>query len=317
MPRAQQSPLAGRRLAVLGAGAVGGALAPALVRAGARCTVWSRDPERARALARRAGAGARAEADLGRVLARADLLLLCPAEPGLAPLARRVARAEAARARAAGGARRTARERIALHTNGLFGSEPLAPLAARGWACGRLHPLVSLPPGAPAPPRLLRGAGFAIGGDAAAFRAGDELARALGGRPFELDAGDAALYHAAAALLAGGLAALLDLARAAAERAVEPPEEASRALVTLARSVLANAAARGPEGALSGPLARGAAPLVRAHLAALRAHDPLAARAYALLGGRALGLARARGSIGAADERRLRALLRAAGRRQA
>ncbi len=316
MPRAEQSPLAGRRLAVLGAGAVGGALAPALVRAGARCTVWSRDPERARALARRAGAGARAEADLGRVLARADLLLLCPAEAGLAPLARRLARAEAGRARrtAAG---RAGRERIALHTNGLLGSEPLAPLAARGWACGRLHPLVSLPPGAPAPPRVLRGAGFAIGGDPAAFRAGDELARALGGRPFELDLGHAALYHAAAALLAGGLAALLDLARAAAERAVEPPEEASRALAALARSVLANAAARGPGGALSGPLARGAAPLVRAHLAALGAHDPLAARAYALLGARALGLARARGSIGAADERRLRALLGAAVRRHA
>lgn len=321
-PSPAAGPLAGRRIAVAGAGAVGSALAQALVRAGAECRLASRDPERARRVAR--ASGARAVKGPEELLRRSELVLLCVAEQGLEERAGELARA------AAGAA-----PRVALHTNGLFEREPLAALEALGWSCGKLHPLLSLPPvppvpgpgpdgrqaaaakapEAPRPPKPtanpFRGAGFAVGGDPEAFLAAEELARALGGRPFELDAGGAALYHAAAALLAGGLAALFDLARSAAASVVVPAEEAERALLALAASVQRNLATRGAAGALSGPLARNAGSLVAAHLEALGAHDPLAAQAYALLGRRALELAQARGSLRPADARRIEELLRA------
>ncbi|MFN2481106.1 MAG: DUF2520 domain-containing protein, partial [Pyrinomonadaceae bacterium] len=188
------------------------------------------------------------------------------------------------------------RRRIALHASGALSSDALAPLRARGFAVGSLHPLVSV-----SDPRsgaqTLRGAFYCVEGDAAAARAARRVVRDLGGRAFSVDARDKVLYHAAAVLAAGHLTALFDVATSLLARCGVGADTARRALLTLSESALDNLA-RAPSNAraLTGPFARRDFDTVRKHLGALDALDEgETLKLYAMLGRRALSMT-ARGS---------------------
>ncbi len=181
-----------------------------------------------------------------------------------------------------------------LHCSGAYSAaELLGAVATRFGAIGRLHPLLSIVAGAD-----FRGVVFAVEG--AAARA---IAERLGGRPVDVPPERAALYHAAAALAAGHLVALLDVAIELAAAAGLDSDAARHGLCALARSALDNLEAHGPAGALTGPFARGDAAVVARHLTAL----PEDVRGiYLALGHRALALGGAREP----DRARLAALLR-------
>lgn len=293
------------RIAVLGCGAVGSAFARELLRARptpleGRLGLWSRSTASVARLRNTLAAR-----DRGRIERRTEpfealdpsaLLLLCVAEPALEEVARALGRAP----------RRAAP--VVLVASGSAPLGPLSFLRRRGFALGRLHPLVPVPRGGAA---RLAGLPFGVEGDARARRAAEALVAVLGGLPLRLRgrASDARAYHAGAALLGGGLVALLDLAaRAMAPALRARPAELRRALALFAARGLDNVERLGPARALTGPVARGAEDTVRGHLAAL-AHTRHAAEAYRVLGAVMLDLARARGSLDAAGERRLRALL--------
>jgi predicted short-subunit dehydrogenase-like oxidoreductase (DUF2520 family) len=188
-----------------------------------------------------------------RGLARADLFVLAVADGAVLDVARRVATAPITPA-------------AMVHTSGLLEPDHLAPLRAAGWSVGQAHPLLSF-----ASPRsaVLEGATVLLGGDRLALRRGRALASALGLRAFVDDRLDRASWHAVAALVANGAAALAALGAARWEAGGVPGPVASRALASLLASVAANVQLVGAARALSGPVRRGDPAAVSRHLAAL------------------------------------------------
>lgn len=273
---------------VLGAGAVARALAGRLAAAGCPVRLWARDEGAARGALRGTPVTVASLTELLDV----DAVLVCVRDAAITEVAARLA--ELGRPRRAGAA--------ALHTSGYHGPEPMSALAEAGWAVGGMHPLVSFPPGGGGAERLA-GAWFTLAGDGAARAAGRRLVALLGGRELALERGPA--LHAAAALAANGLVALLDLALETLGPAANG-SDARAALAHLCAGVLANVAERGPGASLTGPVARGDAEVVRGHLGVL---GPEARAVYLPLLRRMLALARARG-LDAASADALEALLR-------
>lgn len=176
------------------------------------------------------------------------------------------------------------------HLSGLLGLDALAPHERRA----AIHPLVSLPDPEVGAARLGEGAWFGLRSNlppaGAAARA---VVAALGGRSFVVAEEERARYHAAAAMAANHLVALLAQAERIGAAAGVPAE----ALVDLARGALENAARLGPGPALTGPVARGDWGTVAAHLQALAPGDRPAYRALAAEAARLAGVEPPRGLL--------------------
>jgi predicted short-subunit dehydrogenase-like oxidoreductase (DUF2520 family) len=139
------------------------------------------------------------------------------------------------------------------HTSG---ATPLAALAPAGAEMFGLHPLQTFAPGSG--PESFRGAGAAVAGSTPrALDLAASLARRLGMQPFEIDDEGRAAYHAAASLASNFLVTLQAAAESIAAGAGLEPGEARALLVPLVRRTVDNLAELGPQGALTGPIARG------------------------------------------------------------
>jgi predicted short-subunit dehydrogenase-like oxidoreductase (DUF2520 family) len=139
------------------------------------------------------------------------------------------------------------------HTSGATPVAALAPAEADAFG---LHPLQTVTE--TAAPDVFHGAGCAVAGTApAALAFATDLARALGMTPFEIDDDGRAAYHAAASVASNFLVTLQAAAERIAAGAGLEPDEARALLVPLLRRTVDNLAELGPEGALTGPLARG------------------------------------------------------------
>lgn len=167
---------------------------------------------------------------------------------------------------------------VLLHCAGALSPfEVLAQQRGSVAGVGILHPLRSF---TQPPPGLgleawashtvnLSGTVMALCGDEAGVAAGRMLAEAVGGVPLVLQPEQLPLYHAAAVLAAGHVAALLEVASHVLRRIGLPREHGEKALASLTRSVLDNIDAAGLPQALTGPIARGDAATVGQHLKAL------------------------------------------------
>ena len=184
---------------------------------------------------------------------------------------------------------------VVLHCAGALGAEAYGELP-REWASvafGAMHPLVSFAD--PARPPPLGGTAFALAGPPRARQAGERLARACGAEP--MGKGPAGLhgaaYHAAAALVANGAAALAFVGVGILRERGLSKAAAERALAGLLESVAHNLRAVGVPRALTGPVMRGDRGTVERHRGALgpatdarRAYDavvPLIERCAAAL----------------------------------
>ncbi len=195
------------------------------------------------------------------------------------------------------------RGRVVLQASGALSSRVLAPLAKRGAAAGSLHPLYPFPKPLKAfPPGVV----FGVEGDPRALKQALALVKALRGQALEVRSTEKALYHAAAALVAGHLLTLADLGVRALVRAGVRKSRARTVLVPLAQATLGWYARQGAR-AWTGPLARGDADTVRRHLAELRKLPPQYGETYRALARAALSLYR-KGS--SRETRMLRRLLR-------
>jgi predicted short-subunit dehydrogenase-like oxidoreductase (DUF2520 family) len=148
------------------------------------------------------------------------------------------------------------------HCSGATTLAPLAPHEAFS-----LHPLMTVTPhGA-----QFTGAGAAIAGSTAratALAAG--LAAALGMRPVVIADHDRAAYHAAASIASNLLVTL----EAAAERIAATAGVDRELLLPLVRATVENWAELGPERALTGPVARGDQATVARQRAAVASRAP-------------------------------------------
>jgi predicted short-subunit dehydrogenase-like oxidoreductase (DUF2520 family) len=139
------------------------------------------------------------------------------------------------------------------HTSG---ATPLGALAAANAERFGLHPLQTFARGAG--PETFKGAGAAVAGSTPrALDFAASLARRLGMTPFEIDDDGRAAYHAAASLASNFLVTLQAAAESIATGAGLERREARALLVPLLRRTVDNVAELGPEGALTGPIARG------------------------------------------------------------
>lgn len=148
---------------------------------------------------------------------------------------------------------------VVAHASGSLG---LAPLVGHD-RIAVVHPLVALPDALRGAARLLRGAwfGLAAGGDPV----GEQLVAALDGRSVVVADADWPRYHAAAAIAANHLVALLGQVERVAATIGAP----LAAYLDLARGSLDDVAELGPAAALTGPVRRGDLDTIARHVAAL------------------------------------------------
>ena len=192
---------------------------------------------------------------------------------------------------------------VVLHTAGALGVDALDALHRAGFHVGKAHPLAAFASERRAP--SLADASLVIEGDRSALRGARRIARALGMRPVVAMHVDPTRYHAAAALLANGAAALATHASRAFASAGVPAAAQAGMLGGLLRTVADNVATLGPDAALSGPVRRGDADTIARHLASLREVGAEAEALYAALVRAQLPIAR---SIGEATSAQLAAI---------
>lgn len=219
-------------------------------------TVVTRSEATARKVVRSIGAG-HAHAFLTRQVVAAQVILITTPDRCVAEVAEELARI--------GG--EELRGKIVLHTSGALSSDVLDPLRQCGASVGSMHPLQTFS-GVGVPP--LDGKVFAIEGDVQAVRVARAIARALGAIPVHIEGSKKPLYHAAGALAAGNVLALMEAATRLMTAAGMKRREAVRALLPLTRQVLENFERLGPRAAWTGPLSRGDYGVVAAHTEAMK-----------------------------------------------
>lgn len=281
-------------MSLVGAGAVGPAIARLLFEAGWQvAVVASRRMASAEATVAFLGAGS-ASADNRAAAAAADLLVLAVPDRALPDVACEVA----------GDLRPGA---LAFHLSGALSSEVLAPVRASGALAGSIHPLQTFAEPASALARIRESRLFYEGDDPERLRA---VAEDLGGRPVRIEAAAKVLYHAGAAAACNLAVAMVDLGAGLFEAAGIPRAEALEALLPLLRGAVDNLARVGLPAALTGPVSRGDAGTVRAHVEAIRRAAPGLHAAYAAASAHAVSVALRKGTLDPAGAETILALLR-------
>jgi len=242
---------------IIGAGRVGRALGRRLRELGWKIgAVVTRSETTARKAVRSIGAG-HAHAFLTRQVLAAQVILVTTPDHSVAEVAEELARIGAEELRG----------KIVLHTSGALSSAVLAPVKKCGAAVGSMHPLQTFS-GVGVPP--LDGKVFAIEGDAYAVRMARQIARTLGAVPARIEGSKKPLYHAAGALAAGHVLALMEAATRLMTSAGMKRREAMQALLPLTRQVLENFERLGPRAAWTGPLSRRDYEVVASHIEAMK-----------------------------------------------
>jgi predicted short-subunit dehydrogenase-like oxidoreductase (DUF2520 family) len=254
-------------LSIIGAGRVGRAIGRRLRELGWKigAVVTCSDPS-ARKAVRSIGAG-HAHSFLTRQVLAAQVILITTPDHSVAGIAEELSRVGA----------EELRRKIVLHTSGALSSNVLEPVRRCGAAVGSMHPLQTFS-GVGVPP--LEGKVFAIEGDTAAVQVARRIAHALGAVPVHIDGAKKPLYHAAGALAAGNVLALMEAATRLMAASGMKRREAVRALLPLTRQVLENFERLGPRAAWTGPLSRGDYGVVASHTEAMKDLPQEFAQAY-------------------------------------
>jgi len=241
--------------------------------------------------------GGQATRSAARAARSGDIVFITTPDDAILPVCEAVASARAFRKGA-----------IVFHCSGGTSAEALASARDCGAHVASLHPLQSLPTPEEGVKRL-KGTVFTFQGDAGAEPVAERLVRALGGTMVAIAADAKPLYHAASVVLSNYLAAVVDLGMALFERSGIPRDRAHEAAMPLVEGTVRNIRRLGLPDALTGPIARGDTKTVERHLAALAALPEHVGTLYRELGLHTVRVARRKGTLSAADARRLVAML--------
>ncbi len=244
------------RIAIIGPGRLGSALALELRRVGYRIgeiVSGETGTSRKKGLALAKAVGGKL-ALVGTRL-EADLVWFCVPDREIARAARQLSGAA------------DWRGKVALHSSGALNSDELRVLRLRGAAVASVHPLMTFVRGSVP---SLKSVPFAFEGDPAAVRVAGRIVRDLGAEAFPISRNRKMAYHAWGAFTSPLLIALLVAAERVAHAAGLSTAEARRKALPILRQTLANYAKLGAAGAFSGPIVRGDAQVVRQHLRVLK-----------------------------------------------
>lgn len=259
------------KIAIVGPGRLGSALAPKLAEAG--CTITeivarAASHAGARKLARSVGAKV---SGIEAAQLEANAVWFCVPDAQIAAAARQLAT-------------RDWRGKIALHSSGALSSDVLNVLRRRGASAASVHPLMTFVNGSRP---SLDGVPFALEGDAKASKVARQIVQQLGGEPFSIRKQDKIAYHAFATMICPLLVSLLTTAEKVAEMAGIPARQANRLMIPIVKQTIANYSRLGAGRSFSGPIVRGDAQTVARHLRILQT-SPDVKNVYAALARSAL-----------------------------
>ena len=288
-------------LNLIGAGRVGQTLARLWTQAGVFAVqdVLTRSPASAQAACDFVGAGAPVQAV--DAMRRADVWLIATTDAHIAAsaaaLAARAAQwpwfASASPTRQTGSADAAPYPSCAptaFHCSGALGADQLAPLAALGWHTASVHPILSFAT-AQAACAQFAGTPCALEGDPTACARLQDAFTAIGAQCFAVRSQDKLLYHAAAVFATNFLPVLQSVAEDAWRATGVPEALLPHLRASLLHNAVANITHLGPQGALTGPAARGDIAAIARQAAAVGGWDEKAGDAYRALSALALRLA--------------------------
>ena len=178
----------------------------------------------------------------------------------------------------------------AFHCSGALPASVLAPLSALGWQVASAHPILSFA-NAEAACAQFAGTPCALEGDATARTLLQAAFTAIGAQCFEVRSQDKLLYHAAAVFATNFLPVLQSVAEDAWRATGVPEALLPHLRASLLNNAVANITRLGPQGALTGPAARGDTAAIARQAAAVSAWDEKSGAAYVALSDLALRLA--------------------------
>jgi predicted short-subunit dehydrogenase-like oxidoreductase (DUF2520 family) len=156
--------------------------------------------------------------------------------------------------------------RVVLHSSGALTSDELAVLRRRGASVASVHPFMTFVRGSQP---TLAGVPFAIEGDVEAARMARGIVRRLRGQAFSIRKSEKVAYHAWGMFASPLLTALLAITEQVARAAGVRPKSARQRMLPILAQTIANYAALGAPGTLSGPIVRGDSDTVKKHLQVL------------------------------------------------
>lgn len=289
-------------VAIVGAGAMGTALAHAFPRAGVPVVaIASRTDEHAATLASRIP-GAR-HVPLVNAGTAAPIVLLTVSDSAIEAACEAI--------RAGPGV-------LVAHASGSRDVSPLAAARDRGALVGGFHPIAAVIRSHALDTMTtddhvasFRGAAFGIEGNPEVQARLSALATALGGYPFAVDPAAKPLYHLGASMLAAFSAGLANMAWERFRAAGAPDEVATAGAAHLLFTVARNVGrVPVPAKALTGPAARGDVEGVRRQIRSVRALPEATQALYRVHAEHSLAMALSAGRIDAMTAERLRTLLR-------
>jgi predicted short-subunit dehydrogenase-like oxidoreductase (DUF2520 family) len=245
------------RISIVGAGTLATALGVAFDRSGYRISeVVSRSNprsvRRARLLAQRVDAQA---AILQSARYDAEIVWICVPDDFIAKVAERMV----SQGKWPG--------KIIVHSSGALSSRILSKLAKAGAHVASAHPLMTF---VNLPQPDLRGVPFALEGDAKALQVITGVVRALGAKPFRIDASFKSAYHAFGFFSSPAFVELFAAALEVGKLAGLSEDRARELMEPIVRQTIDNLFRGSPQQAFSGPLRRGDTATIRKHLEVLK-----------------------------------------------
>lgn len=177
-----------------------------------------------------------------------------------------------------------------FHCSGAQGSALLQPLAALGWNTASAHCILSFA-SAEVACQQFPGTACALEGDAAALALLQPVFEAIQAHCFTVAGADKLLYHAAAVFATNFLPVLQQVAEDAWAATGVPAALLPQLRAALLHNAVANITRLGPQGALTGPAARGDRAAIARQAQAVAQWDVQAGAAYEALSALALRMA--------------------------
>ena len=247
----------GKKVFIIGSGAVGTSLAAALHKAGRDIIgIYDIDSRQARNAAEIVGTRAFGGA-LPEIVKTADTVVVTTPDSIIEKIVTLVQAEEL-----------YSDNQIWIHCSGHLTAEVFAPIRSKVKGVATMHPAFVFPPHECT--SIPAGVGFAIDGDAKGIKKAREHVALLKGNAIEVPPDKRALYHAAMVMASNYVVAQLSSARDILLSLGMEEQEIEQLVLTLTQSAIERAHALGIGHSLSGPVRRGDVSVVGDHISALK-----------------------------------------------
>jgi predicted short-subunit dehydrogenase-like oxidoreductase (DUF2520 family) len=196
-----------------------------------------------------------------------------------------------------------------LHMSGAGGLDLLDSAYRAGASVASIHPLQSFS-SIESAIQNIPGSYFGVTASKGAKKLSTDIVRDLRGIPLYIKPDQKPLYHAAACIASNYLVSLMSVVEAIYLSIGFTEKDARKAYLPLVYGSLKNIEKQGCKSALTGPIARGDSGTVQKHIEAMVRHLPDHSSLYANMGMTAVKLARQKGTLNAAQAKKITELLK-------